>query len=109
METFVASSVLETTEAHAWEAGLALRVDVPPGMSVREDPHVPEVFYLESSLAAPDAAGAIELAARVAVAVAAAAGVPMVLDEVVVIGACGVTRWAADVDAAVGSVDSSSS
>ncbi|SDP21092.1 hypothetical protein SAMN05660199_03363 [Klenkia soli] len=95
MDSFVTCAVVETTETHAFELGLALELDVPTGVVVREDPHVAGVFYLESGTEAEDAQRALALVLQTTAVLAARLGVPTEVTEVSVLSLEGATCWLA--------------
>lgn len=107
MESFVTCAVVETDLRHAFEVGVALRLESPEGTAVREDPHVPEVFYLEATTTAVDVQRAVAAAARSITTLLAGLDLPAEVDEVVVVSLKGAVRWVPDVDAALPAGESS--
>ncbi|GAA4314655.1 hypothetical protein [Klenkia terrae] len=95
MNTFVTCAVVETLESHAFELGLALELDAPSGLVVREDPHVPGVFYLEACIEAADAQRALALGLQTTATLTAQLGLPAEVVEVSVVGLDGATSWLA--------------
>lgn len=105
MHTFITCAVVETDVRHAFEVGVALRLEAPGGTAVREDPHVPEVFYLEATTTAPDAQRAMAAAAQSVSTLLAGLDLPAEVDEVVVLTLDGALRWVPGVDAALPAAD----
>jgi len=99
--TYLTCAVVETSGAHAFDLGLALRMDAPAGTAVREDPHAPEVLYLESSTEAPDPATALVSCGLHAAELITAVRLPAEVAEVVVVGPEGALCWVPTADEVV--------
>jgi len=99
VRTFITCAVVATDRRHAFEVGVALRLEVPEGTAVREDPQVPEVFCLEATTTAPDVQRAVAAAAQSVTTLLAGLDLPAELDEVVVLTLDGALRWVPGVDA----------
>ncbi|SDG90060.1 hypothetical protein [Klenkia brasiliensis] len=105
MQTFVTCAVVQTDLRHAFEVGVALRLEAPEGTAVREDPHVPEVFYLEATTTATDVQRALAATAQSVSTLLAGLDLPAEVDEVVVVTLDGAVRWVPGVDAALPAAD----
>lgn len=93
MPTYLTCAVVETPEAYVFGMDLALRMDAPAGTSVQEDPHVPGVRYLESTVEASDLATALVSAGLAAAELVGGAGVPGEVVEVTVVDDQGALTW----------------
>ncbi|MEI4273578.1 hypothetical protein TEK04_17790 [Klenkia sp. LSe6-5] len=98
MPTYVTCTVVETDAAHAFELGISLRVDGPTGTAVREDPHVPEVFYVEGCTEGPDLPTALVETGTAIARTVAGSGLPGVVVEVTVLDADGALTWVPSAD-----------